>query len=290
MLNICFGNHEDRVRDIANAVDRTLFRVKFDDLDLIDYEDFDCVVPLHISDYKALQIHNAYFGTKFWLPNPNLVDLCDDKLSLNYLLLGGRFAKFVPPLRESTSGQFPYVVKKRHDLWGQNTFIVRNSEDERAMATILQSPEYFCQTYIPGPEEYALHMLMVDGEVAYAQTVKHNMGQECYVFGKSTQSKRSTYLSESEHIAAFAPMLMALNYSGTCCIDYKIDNGVPKLLEINPRYGGSLTGDINRYLEAYLCSLGVVDKIVLRSGKVPKTVRVRRFLESLNANIASRNL
>jgi hypothetical protein len=49
----------------------------------------------------------------------------------------------------------------------------------------------------------------------------------------------------------------------TCWIDYKMDSGMPKLLEINPRFGATLTRDINRYLEAYLSSLGMMTKSLL---------------------------
>jgi predicted ATP-grasp superfamily ATP-dependent carboligase len=50
-------------------------------------------------------------------------------------------------------------------------------------------------------------------------------------------------------------VLVDLGYTGTCFIDYMLDSGGAKLLEINPRFGGSLAGDINRYLGAYLSSL-----------------------------------
>lgn len=109
------------------------------------------------------------------------------------------------------------------------------------------------------------------------------------VLGKNVKAQQSRYLLTNEHIAVFSRMLRALDYTGTCCIDYKIENGSPKLLEINPRYGASLSGDINRYLAAYLSSLGVVDKKVFRGGGISHDVRIQRFLKSLDGNIAFRN-
>ncbi len=289
MLNICFGYHGDWVRNITNVIDRAIFKFQFSDLHLVDFSDFDCVVPLLESDYDALRNNRVFFGTKFWVAPPNVVDICNDKLAFNRWLLGSEFAELVPPLRKKSGGQFPYVIKKRRDLWGQNSFIVRNSEDERAMAAMLLSPEYFCQNYISGPAEFALHILMVNGEVVYDQTVKHNMGRDFYILGKDGKAERSIYLPKSEHIAIFSRLLATLDYTGTCCIDYKIENGLPKLMEINPRYGGSLTGDINRYLEAYLSSLGVIDKKVFRRGGILNIVRIQRFLQLLNGSMALRN-
>ena len=77
--------------------------------------------------------------------------------------------------------------------------------------------------------------------------------------GQNLNSGRRTYLQHSEYVAIFSRMLIELGYVGTCCINYKMERGVPKLLEINPRVGSSLIPDINRYLFAYLRSLGAVD-------------------------------
>lgn len=35
-------------------------------------------------------------------------------------------------------------------------------------------------------------------------------------------------------------LLDTLGFEGLCCINYKLNNGRPLLLEINPRFGGSL--------------------------------------------------
>lgn len=284
MWRICFGNKEGWAHSIANTVDRGRFVCSFSDLHLMDVTNFDCVVPLTLEDYDALQDHIQFFGKKFWSPPPNTVDICDDKLALNRLLLKGEFAELVPPLRECKTGQFPYILKKRHDSFGENSAVVWNSEDELAMASMLQSPEYFCQTYIPGKVEYALHVLLVDGKVAYAKTVKYEFGRDFYVKGVNFNSGRrtilpdgrTTYLLDNEHIAIFSRMLTTLGYTGTCCINYKMHDGLPMLLEINPRFGASLIGDINCYLEAYLGSLGLMDETEFQHGKIPHTLKSMR--------------
>ena len=282
MLNICFGPNDNWVGDITKAIDHASFGFQFCDLHLVNFTDFDCIVPLSVFDYDALQKNSVFNGKKFWCTAPNVVDICSDKLLLNRWLLGREFAELVPPLRQSTGGEFPYIVKKRRDVWGQNSFIVRNSEDERAMAATILSPEYFCQKYISGSEEFALHILMVNGEVAYARTVKHKIGRNYYVFGQNVRAKRSILVHENEHIVVFLRMLANLDYTGTCCIDYKIDNGLPMLLEVNPRFGASLTLDINNYLEAYLRTLGIVDRNAFRNRNISHTGYIERFLQSFD--------
>jgi hypothetical protein len=252
---IYFGHQKDREREITSMINHKRFICQFGELHTAHFANVDCIVPLDLPDYTALQNNINSPGTRFLSPRLDIANICDDKLLLNYLLLGGRFAELVPPLWKSNSGHFPYIVKKRRDQWGVNSFVIRNVEDELAMAPILQSPEYFCQTYISGTDEFALHVLMANGEVTYAQTVKYEMGQNVYVKGKNFSEKRRIYLPENEQMATFLPLLDALEYNGTCCINYKTDKGLPMLLEINPRVGQSLTSDINRYLEAYVSSL-----------------------------------
>jgi hypothetical protein len=101
---------------------------------------------------------------------------------------------------------------------------------------------------------------MVRDEVVYAQTVKYEFGRNYHIKGKDRNLERRIYLTDNEHIATFSRMLVTLGYTGTCCVNYKVHNELPMLMEINPRFGASLVGDINRYLEAYLSSLGAMDK------------------------------
>jgi len=257
MWHIRFGTNDDWAYHIDRLVDHTRFDCKFGSLDSEDFTEFDCIVPMDLPDYKETEKNKAFEGIKFWTPTADVIELCHDKLALNRLLIGGSFADLVPPLYDSdTSRRFPYILKRRRDAWGVNSYVITNSEEERAVAPLLRLPQYFCQTYITGAVEFALHVLMVHDKVVYAQTVKYEMARSVYVKGKNCEPLRLMFLPQSDHIALYARLLVELGYTGTCCINYKMDNGVPKLLEINPRFGGSLVGDIDRYLGAYLGSLG----------------------------------
>jgi hypothetical protein len=260
MWRVCFGNEPGWVPDIATSIDPKNFKCRYGDLNLAEFGDFDCIVPLNLSDYDVLQNRRSLLGQKFWFPERDVVDLCDDKLALNKWLLGGQFAHLVPALLNPNCGLFPYILKKRRDGWGENSFIVRNSDDERTMATKFQSPEYFCQSYIPGTEEFALHLLLVNQEIIYAQTVKYEFVESVYVKGRRLRPMRYTCLPYNEYIDIFSKLLIELGYTGTCCVNYKLDNGSVKLLEINPRFGASLAHLINSYLVAYLSSLGLLNK------------------------------
>src|SRR5262249_35772986 len=260
MWRVRFGNQPVWTRELAHNVDRVRFQSTFGDLKGVDPADYDCIVPLSFADYEVLQNHQLFWGNKYWSPTPALVELCDDKLLLNQWLLENDFAELTPPLPEKNHNQFPYIVKKRRDWYGNNSFVIRNKDDERTMAPSIESPEYFCQAYIAGNVEFALHLLLVNDEVAYSHTVKYEFAERAYVMGHRFKAKKRSYPASSSQLATFVRVLSKLGYTGTCCVDYKMDGETPKILEINPRFGSSLSHDVNRYLEAYLGSLGVIDK------------------------------
>ena len=82
MLNICFGENGDWVKNITNAIDRTLFKFQFCNLRSVDFADFDCIVPLRRSDYIAPKVTSLILAQNFGR-RPYVADICDDKLALN---------------------------------------------------------------------------------------------------------------------------------------------------------------------------------------------------------------
>lgn len=257
MWHVRFGKQDDRAREMPVHIDRSRFDYEFGELGAADMSRVDCIVPLDVPDYDEARWNAGYWGRKFWSPHPDHVALCGDKLLLNRFVLDSEFAALVPPLHDDATGQFPYALKKRRDAWGRNSFVIRTIEEERMAAELIASPDYFRQAYIAGREEYAVHFLMVDNKVAYAQTVRYEMEPGGDIKGERAVPVSIVYLPAGDHLAVFARLLTRIGYCGTCCIDYKMDNGRPMLLEINPRVGASLIPDINRYLEAYLRSLGL---------------------------------
>ncbi len=43
------------------------------------------------------------------------------------------------------------------------------------------------------------------------------------------------------YLDVFSSILAAIGFNGLCCFNYKVANGLPMILEINPRFGGSLS-------------------------------------------------
>lgn len=275
MWKVLFGKNDDFARAIVGRLDSTRYKADFASIEDADLYRYDCVIPFLLKDYEVLERNESLEGMKFWHPSSPIVKLCHDKLAINRLLLQGAFADVVPPLIKRGSTSFPYILKRRIDANGHRSHIVMNRNDEAAIEDLIQSPKYFRQAYIPGPVEYALHVLMINQKTVYSQVVKYEMDRDYYVKGRNLPAQSATLIPDDGHMEIFAPLLASLGYTGTCCINYKFLDGQPKFMEINPRFGYSLCMDINRYLEAYIGSLAHPDVVPSVRQRMARSIGAR---------------
>jgi len=198
----------------------------------------DLVVPLTLPDLDRLRGFGSLLAhNPLPLPDPDCVDLCNDKLLCNRALAAAGFADCVPEISDSLP--FPYVLKKRIDAWGDNTHVVANAEDECRLAALLHDPDYFRQVFVPGQREYAAHLLVRNGRIAAAIAVEYVFAHELHKKCRE-QPPRYRRLRRASHLPLFRDMLAAIGYEGLCCVNYKLQDGRVRFLEINPRFGASL--------------------------------------------------
>jgi carbamoylphosphate synthase large subunit len=154
---------------------------------------------------------------------------------------------------------FPYVLKRREAEAGTQVFIIRTPADEARYSALLMDDAYFCQAYIPGRLEYALHLLLVDGRIFYQSTNAYEMPGQYAVKGIALGPVNAVYGAESNPTAVdtLVEFLRSIDFSGVCCMDYKLVDGRLQILEINPRVGFTLYRDIDRFLPAYEQALGL---------------------------------
>lgn len=255
MRHILFGPKQDWAADIAEHLDRDAFTCRFAGLGASGFAAFDAVVPLRHLDYADLRAQRHWAGRRFLAPPERLIRLCHDKLALNRFLLGTRHAPLVPRILGPDEMPYPCILKRREDFWGQNSHLIRGPEDARRLGTLLEDPAYFRQAYVPGAEERATHILARDGNVLFRRTVVAEVEPGPYVMGRQAPPRQRRFAEDAAGDAALDTLIATLGYTGTCCIDYKIEDGEVRLFEINPRFGWSLQLDINAYLRAYLAAL-----------------------------------
>lgn len=199
---------------------------------------YDLVVPLTIDDLKYLNtVRDLIAGNPLPIPSLESIELCDDKYRFNQMLQAKGFGAFIPQMGGRLA--FPYVVKKRTDIYGRNCRVVHDAGDEAACAGILADPDYFTQQLVTGTNEYATHILFKDNRIRCWINVEYTFGTATPVKGKDKVLLLRA--CRCPHLALFAEILRTVGFEGLCCLNYKeSDRGQPMILENNPRFGGSL--------------------------------------------------
>jgi carbamoylphosphate synthase large subunit len=190
----------------------------------------DDILYLNTQHYKIL--NNA-----IPIPKKESVLLCDDKDAFNNFLISNGFSDYIP-----TTGlklRFPYILKKKVDVWGANSFIIDNKNKELEFEDKINNiSEYFTQELILGKTEYATHILFKGNRIVYSLNVKYTFANEMPIKGKDKPLFMT--IIGSYYLDLFSTILELINFEGLCCFNYKIVDGKPLIFEINPRFGGSL--------------------------------------------------
>lgn len=254
MTSILFGMKADWSEALQHGTSAIGFSFDMADLREADLSQCDAVVPLTLWDREFLEQRRArgeVFNALF--PSADAQENCDDKLRFNRLLTAAGFGDHVPTVYADASqapAGAPIIVKRRRDEWGKLSRIVTPPAD---VPLAYDPAEEFLQEYVPGDLELSAHILVRQGCIVFARTARFDMPARPHVKGINTGYSRLVWQEGSDHVALFEDILNLVGFvDGTCCIDFREVDGVPRIFEINPRVGGSLTGNPGDYLRCYL--------------------------------------
>ena len=196
----------------------------------------DLVVPLSVEAARLLHAHPQWnVPTPMPLPAPEVVALCSDKVALNLALIDHGFGDHVPSMQ--VAGRYPHMLKKRCDENSVHTHVVHGPQDAARWEDCVSDPAYYTQRFVPGRKEYATHLLMRDGQAAAHLTVEYAFRSDTPIKGKDPSFHR---LVACPDLRLLVHMLRAIGYEGLCCFNFKVEDGRVQILELNPRFGGSL--------------------------------------------------
>lgn len=212
-------------------------RIRRAKLNSEDLSNYDLVLPFTLEDIETLRRHEDSLGASLLpLPSMDAVALCNDKRLLDQELSRQGFAQHIP--KSGTDLSPPLIIKKRISAYSKGIHPVFKAGDFGAVESLLKDPDYYCQHYVEGPSEYALHVIMREGRLVAWLNIGYHYDTEYPVKGHS--KVRCNQIEDCEHLELFEAMLRKIGFQGLCCINYKLENRTPMLLEINPRFGGSL--------------------------------------------------
>lgn len=249
MKRILFADKNDWRAPVRERLDPARFEPHFRDFqdEMLDFWDFDAIVPLRLSDYAPMRLRPA---PAMLIPDDRIVQVMHDKMRFNTFLGSHGFAALVPQVYDEAVA-YPFIYKKHHDRAGVNSKIIRSPDERAAFEADIDKAEYYRQRYVGGLNEYTTHVLCVGGRAVFDASVAFTFDTDHFVRGVNHEA-RSVDRIASPFPDVFACIVEALGYTGTCCFNYKIEDGRPLIFEVNPRVGASLRLDLNPYLDAYL--------------------------------------
>lgn len=250
---ILFGHHPTQMPAIARYIDHGRFEASFAPFDAVDPQAFDLIVPLRLDQLPAARAASARLfdgRRRAVLPSAEQVARIDDKLAFNRWLIDAGFGDLVPRLLPDPPDRYPYLRKARHGTFGQGIRIVQGPESEDR-----PDPDSFCQEIVEGRYEYVLHLLRVDGRIRYRLCYRYDMVAPVSIRGHGQEAAATEPADPGPALAPCTAILDALDYEGTCCFNYKLVDGGMRVIELNPRFGGSLVGEVSAYVAAHLAAL-----------------------------------
>ena len=237
-IKILFSKKTDWQHPIKRGFYATRHEIGFDELSYKNIKDYDLIVPLTIDDLKYLnEARHLLFNNPIPIPRIETILLCDDKYALNQKLIENGFGSIVPKMGDGLS--YPYILKKSIDDWGRNCHIIENKQQELIYSDKSINPNYFSQELIVGQYEYAMHILFKDNNILCSINIEYFFEIETPIKGKDKEIYQK--ICRQRYLDTFTSILISIGFEGLCCINYKVRDNRPFIIEINPRFGGSLS-------------------------------------------------
>jgi len=217
-------------------------------LDLVEKNDYDCVIPTHTYTMFLLCKYRDLFADYVKLPPPDFkifYNAYDKKELLKIAIENGIACPttyFYDDLDEIVSNvqQYPVVIKssRRHGV-GIEICNTESNLKEKYTKMVNKYGPCIVQDYIPNGGEFGVYTLFNFNSEPILLTVQKRIGTRYPYGGISTL--REAVKNEALVRISFH-LLKKIKWSGVAMVEFRIDkrDGTPKLMEINPRFWGSL--------------------------------------------------
>ena len=146
--------------------------------------------------------------------------------------------------------EYPCVIKPSMSSGCVGVAVI---ESEEALLEALEShwlagEDVVIEALVPGDREQVTHAMCADGKVLWECSFDKPRCLYPTVAPADLPSEIRLVATSPRVRALLRELVADLGYSGPLCADYRICDGVPKIFEINPRFGGSLMEPWSRSL------------------------------------------
>ena len=245
-FKILFSSDMTREKHIRFGFRSLRHKINFNDFTPENIQKNDLILPLHIEDLRELKRYPHLTENKL-IPIPSLeaINICDDKYLFIQTLIENGFNDLLP--KTGSNLAVPFMLKKKVSSAGNSCYSVSTLKQKQEYQELIDDPDYFCQEIIPGANEYATHIIFKDKKIVTSLTIKYTFSNELPINGK--EKVVYSRIDKCDYLDTFSAVLDSIGFEGLCCFDYKVINNKPKLFEINPRFGGSLSAYFFTFLK-----------------------------------------
>jgi hypothetical protein len=249
-LSILVSNHYEVWQGaIRSGFAGTRHALRFGALDDTALDTFDLIVPLSLADARFVRTQRASVRARA-VPTPTdaLAELCHDKPRLNQWLIDAGLGRHVPAMGDAVPP--PFICKPAHGENSHDCHLVADAATHERLRSVIDRPGLFRQAAVRGRVEYATHFLARAGRIERSLTVAYHQEAELYIKGDPATGASERSIAACPDRAALSAIVGALGYEGLGCANYKMADGCLQLLEINPRFGGSLAPYFSSFLRS----------------------------------------
>lgn len=221
MLNLVKSNHYDVIFPVTDAtvIPIVKHKTEFSKHTIVPFADYQTLMKasdkaqtLRIAMEKGIPCPKTYF-----------VDYYDD----------------LEKIKDDV--EYPVVVKPNRGFGTRGVFLCTSSDElfERCKHVHNEYGSFLVQEYIPKGDEIGVYTLFDFDSEPCALSVQRRI--RSYPISGGPSTLRETIRDEKIVDLAFR-LLKAMKWFGVAMVEFRVDprDGVPKLMEINPRFWGSL--------------------------------------------------
>jgi carbamoylphosphate synthase large subunit len=210
----------------------------------------DYIIPMSEKDYylsKNIVSNNTH--PQILYPSDENVNLLNNKVLFTKYMIEN-FYDYIPKvfylenIKLEENVEYPLISKPIFSTNGKNMFIINNKNKlERCKDKII------LQEFIKLKYEYSAHLLCIEGKILNYKIIK-----QLYPNNHIKKVNFNKYIEITNFpIEPIEKIILNLNYTGGCCVDFKYDEQKNKIyiFELNPRFGGSAF--TNNFIYKLLC-------------------------------------
>ncbi len=135
---------------------------------------------------------------------------------------------------------YPCILKLDYSVAGSGVFICHDLHVLNHKEKLYRNRNIMVQRYVSGLIEYSGNMFVNNGVIKAAIYYKSKDTCKSPVYIRYGIMKEYEKVDDFQHGYVFDNMFAVIPYTGFVCVNFKIDNDIVKIFEVNPRFGGTL--------------------------------------------------